>query len=654
MADPAPARVLALPVPVLVGLGAAAAAAAAAGSLLGGSPPSPGSAMTAVLALAFTPLAVLVLRRLPRHPLGRLMLAVGATSALAAAAVSWSTLPAAAWLSQWLWLPAWALIPVILLLVPDGTLPSRRWWPLLAVLVAASAVVVGAVAAAAAVSAEPLLGGDRGGTTDATVAELGTVARAAFLVVGAGTAGVLAALVLRWRRADGTGRGQLACLLPAAVLLLAGVGLDAAGVPFAWVPAVVALPAGLTVAVLRYRLHDLDLHIHRGTVWAVLTGAAVAGYAGITALAGEVVADPRSPVPSLLAAAVVAALLLPAQAVAQRGVRRLLYGRRDEPYAVLAELGRALEAVRDPLEVLPRIAASVAATLRVPYVAVRVLDGDGEPGTVAEHGRWAGEPEAFPMVAHGAAVGELLVAPRTAGGRFSGAEARLLRDLAAQAALAAEAFRGALALRRARDRLVLAREEERRRLRRDLHDGVASALVGTRMLAEAARRSVPSGGSAPGLLDALATDLDGCTAEVRELIDGLRPAALDRGLEPALHGLAARFRGAGPDVELRVEGDLADLPAAVEVVAYRVVTEALTNVVKHAGATTARVRVRRDDRHLEVEVADDGHGTAGIPDAAHGVGLGSVRGRAEEIGGSYAFASGPTGTTLSVLLPVTG
>jgi signal transduction histidine kinase len=646
--------VLALPVPVLVGLGAAVAAAAAAGSLLGGSPPSPGSAMTAVLALAFTPLAVLVLRRLPRHPLGRLMLAVGVTSALAAAAVSWSTLPAAAWLSQWLWLPAWALIPVILLLVPDGTLPSRRWWPLLAVLVAASAVVVGAVAAAAAVSAEPLLGGDRGGTTDATVAALGAVARAAFLVVGAGTAGVLAALVLRWRRADGTGRGQLACLLPAAVLLLAGVGLDAAGVPFAWVPAVVALPAGLTVAVLRYRLHDLDLHIHRGTVWAVLTGAAVAGYAGITALAGEVVADPRSPVPSLLAAAVVAALLLPAQAVAQRGVRRLLYGRRDEPYAVLAELGRALEAVRDPLEVLPRIAASVAATLRVPYVAVRVLDGDGEPGTVAEHGRWAGEPEAFPMVAHGAAVGELLVAPRTAGGRFSGAEARLLRDLAAQAALAAEAFRGALALRRARDRLVLAREEERRRLRRDLHDGVASALVGTRMLAEAARRSVPAGGSAPGLLDALATDLDGCTAEVRELIDGLRPAALDRGLEPALHGLAARFRGAGPDVELRVEGDLADLPAAVEVVAYRVVTEALTNVVKHAGATTARVRVRRDDRHLEVEVADDGHGTAAIPDAAHGVGLGSVRGRAEEIGGSYAFASGPTGTTLSVLLPVTG
>jgi two-component system, NarL family, sensor kinase len=378
-------RLLTLRVPVLLALGAALAAAAAAGPLVAAPPPSPGAEMPVVLALSFIPLAVLVLRRLPGHPVGRLMLLVGGLAYLAAAAVAWSAFLPAAWLSRWLWLPAVLTIPIVLLLLPDGTLPSPRWRPLLVLAAGAGTVLTAAVAAAAA----------------------------GIVVSGLAAVGVVAALALRWRRADPTVRRQLECLLPAGVLLVLGVVLDIATVPYAWLPAVVALPMGLTFAVLRGRLHDLDLHIHRGTVWAVLTGFVVATYVGVATLAGATVAEPGSPTQSVIAAAVVAALLLPAQWVAQRGVRRLLYGRRDEPYAVLTELGRTLEAVRDPLDVLPRIAASVAATLRVPYAALRVVDEDGESGTVAEHGRWAGEPESFPMVAHGAVVGELLVAPRT-------------------------------------------------------------------------------------------------------------------------------------------------------------------------------------------------------------------------------------------------
>ncbi|QJY50224.1 sensor histidine kinase [Pseudonocardia broussonetiae] len=642
-------RVLALPVPVLL-LGAAAlAAVAAAGPLVAAPVPSAGPAMTVALAASFLPLAVLVLRRVPRHPIGRLMLLVGGLAGLAAAAVAWSGFLPAAWLSQWLWLPAWALIPVVLLLVPDGRLPSRRWRPLLAGLVAAGTVLVLAAAAAAAVEPRSLFSGEE---IAGPARSLLLVARGAALVTGAAVLGVLASLGVRWRRADRDERGQLACLAPAGVLLLAGVGLDAAQVPFAWVPAVVAFPLGLTVAVLRYRFHDLDLHIHRGTVWAVLTGFVVAVYVGVATLVGATVAEPGSPTGSVVAAATVAALLQPAHWVAQRGVRRLLYGRRDEPYAVLTELGRSLEGVRDPLAALPRIAESVVTTLRVPYAAVRVVDDDGSSGTAAEHGRWAGEPAAFPMVAHGAVVGELLVAPRTAGARFTAAEARLLRDLAGQAAQAAHACRSALALQRARDRLVLAREEERRRLRRDLHDGVASALVGTRLLAEAARRTVAVDGPAPGLLDALAADLDGCTAEVRELIDGLRPAALDAGLGPALDGLVARFGGEGPEIALDVGADLDDLPAAVEVAAYRIVAEALTNVVKHAGAAHARIVVGRDDRHLAVTVTDDGRGLGGSP-SPDGVGLTSVHDRAGELGGRAEVTSSEGGgTTVAVLLPL--
>lgn len=645
------ARVLGLSPRVLLLVAAILTAAGAAGFLVAEPAPSPGAAMTVTLAVAFTPLAVLVLRRLPGNPIGRLMLLVGVLAALAAAAVSWSGFLPVAWSSKWLWLPAWALIPIILLLVPDGALPSPRWRPLLVALVAATAVLT--VAAAAAAVFEPRLLFTGSEVLEGPGRALLLVARGAAVVLGLATIGVLVSLGMRWARADPHVRGQLTCLLPTGVLLLAGVALDASGVPFAWVPAVLAFPLGLTVAVLRYQLHDLDLYIHRGVVWAVLTGFVVAAYVGIATLAGATVAQPGSPTQSVIAAAVVVALLQPAQWLAQRGVRRLLYGRRDEPYAVLTELGRHLGSVRDPLAVLPRIAETVVDTLRVPYAAVRVIDDDGTIGTAAERGRWAGEPEAFPMVAHGGVVGELLVAPRTAGTRFSAADARLLRDLAGQAAQAADACRSALALARARDRLVLAREEERRRLRRDLHDGVASALVGTRMLTEAVRRTLPADGPAPGLLDALATDLDGATAEVRELIDGLRPAALDDGLEAALKGLVARFRGHGPEVELHVHADLTDLPAAVEVVAYRVVTEALTNVVKHAHATRADVDVRRDDRHLDVRVTDDGRGLG--PDrepGADGVGLGSIRGRTEEIGGRYELQSSPSGTVVAVLLPV--
>jgi signal transduction histidine kinase len=215
-----------------------------------------------------------------------------------------------------------------------------------------------------------------------------------------------------------------------------------------------------------------------------------------------------------------------------------------------------------------------------------------------------------------------------------------------------------VALQRARDRLVLAREEERRRLRRDLHDGVGSALAGARMLTEVVRRTVPETAAAGPLLATLAADLEACSAEVRELIDGLRPAALDRGLRPALTDLLGRFSDRVPEVSLSADGLDAELPAAVEVATYRVVAEALTNVAKHARATSAAVTVRRDERHLEVRVRDDGvgfpasSGTGGAPVRGTGVGLTSIRSRADELGGRCTIHSGVGGTTVELLLPL--
>ena len=643
-------RLADLPVPVLGAIGFAVVLLGVGGVLTGhtASDANP-AAMPVALAAGFTPLGVFVLRRRPGHPVGRLMLAAGLVASIAALSVAWSTWIPAAWLSQWAWWPPLGAVPILLLLVPDGRLPSPRWWPLAVALVGAAGIATAALVAAAIGEPTTLLS-DAEQAPGPVVRLLLDIALLAWIATAAASLGVLAALVVRWRAAGPLERGQLACLLPVLVLLGVAVALDWVDVPYGWVPAAVGLPLGLTLAVLLYRFEDLDLYVHRGVVWLVLTSGAVVVYAATVTVLGRVFTGLGGAVP-LLAAAAVAAVLAPAHWLAQRAVGRLLYGRRDEPYAVMSTVGRRARAAGDPLAVLPEIATAVVDGLRVPYAAVRVTADDGHPTTAAEHGRWAGEPARFPMVAHGRPVGELLAAPRRPGERFTAGETALLRDLADQAALAAEAGRSAVDLQRARDRLVLAREEERRRLRRDLHDGVGSALAGARMLTDVVRRTVVDD-AAGALLATLAADLEACSAEVRELIDGLRPAALDRGLEPALTDLVERFADRVP-VALGTDGLDGELPAAVEVVTYRVVAEALTNVAKHAHARSAAVTVRRDARHLEVRVSDDGVGFGGAdPGPGTGVGLTSIRSRADELGGRCAIRSGMTGTTVELLLPL--
>lgn len=643
-----------LPVPVLAALAVGVVALGVAGAAAGepAADPLP-LAATVTLAVAFSVFGLFLARRLPGNALGRLMAFVGAGSTAAALADCWSAQLWAAWAGQWLWLPPLGVIPLLLVIAPDGHLPSPRWRPVVGVLVVATAVATAGFALAA-LSRPRSFGTVVGEPLPSPARELLLVGLGALALLVVASLGVGVLLVRRWMRAVPVVRRQLECLLPSVVLLVVGIVLDALGVlPYVWVAALAVLPLGLTVAVLRFRLHDLDLYVHRGTVWLVLTALSVGVFAVVVTAAGALLQQPGSPTASLLGAAAVAALLQPLQRATQRAVDRLLYGRRSEPYAVLTGLGRHLTVVRDPLAVLPQIVETLVESLRVPYAAMRVTADDGSTSTAAEHGRRVGVPERFPMQAHGRPVGELLVAPRQAGTRFSTAEARLLGDLAGQAALAVEACRHAIDLQRARDRLVLAREEERRRLRRDLHDGVAAALVGSRMLTAAARQAVtePDSARAPHLLDVLAEDLETCTQEVRTLIDGLRPPSLDHGLGVALAQLVDR--AAGPTrLTLVTEGDLVELPAAVEVAAYRVVVEALTNVAKHARAATCRVTVRRSPESVDVEVLDDGTGFIDVPDCS-GVGLASIRSRVEELTGRVTVASGRTGTRLEVTLPLT-
>ncbi|EEP70687.1 integral membrane sensor signal transduction histidine kinase [Micromonospora sp. ATCC 39149] len=473
-----------------------------------------------------------------------------------------------------------------------------------------------------------------------------TIAVELLLVVG-----VLGALAGRWRRATGEARQQLACLLAAGALFLLGFGLDWMNLAGAWVLMVVAVPGAMTLAVLRYRLYGLEQVINRTLVWLVMSLLVIAAFVATVALLRDLVLRGDTSNASLVATGLIAVTFEPLRHRVQRGVNRLLYGDRDEPYAVLARLGDLLERTVEPQAVLPLLTGTIARSLQVPYVAVELGDDAGRPGQLhAEHGRATTSVERFDMVTHGQRVGRLVVAHRAAGARFTPLERRLLSDVALHASVAAASARLIGDLRESRERLVMAREEERRRLRRDLHDGLGPAFAGMSMQVRAARKLAGTDQERlTQILDGLADDLRTCTGEVRQLVDELRPAALDRGLESALRAECQRFDGPNLTVRLRIEDALPRLPAAVEVAAYRIVGEALANVARHARAHSCEVVVRRG-RTLVIEVSDDGVGIAGPRPG--GVGLDSMRERAAELGGECEVTGRePGGTLIRVRLP---
>ncbi|TQS45033.1 M12 family metallopeptidase [Cryptosporangium phraense] len=599
------------------------------------------------IAISCTALGVLILVAVPRHLVGRLLLAAGASAAVGTVAVSWTRWEPVAWLSQWTWWPAYGLLFLALLFFPDGRSAGRGSRVLAVTLIALTALSSIVLAVAALDAPRTLLSAADVKLDPQTKLLVRIFAAGVFLTVAAGI-GVLGTLWARWRRADTDTRQQLACLLPAVVLLLLGWGLSFFNLDGAYILAAVAVPLGMTVAIMRYGLYSLDRVLNRTLVWLVMTALVVVGFVAIVTVLREVVMRNTSADSiSLVTTGVIAITYAPLHRRVQQGVNHLLYGDRHDPYKVITELGDVLGQTAEPNAVLPLLTGTIANSLQVPYVAVEAEEPHGAR-LLAWYGRVGSNVQAFDMISRGEHIGRLLVSPRTDGGHFSPRETQLLTDIALHAGVAVEAGRLTRDLQESRERLVRAQEEERRRLRRDLHDGLGPSLTGMSMQVRAARK-LSGPGRVRDILDALAGDLAACTAEVRQLVDELRPPALDRGLAVALRDECRRFDSNALSVQLDLHDDLGRLPAAVEVAAYRVVAEALNNVARHADARNCVVSVRRG-RDLTIEITDDGKGIAGPVRA--GVGLASMRDRAGELGGECEIrAAQPRGTTIRVHFP---
>jgi signal transduction histidine kinase len=419
--------------------------------------------------------------------------------------------------------------------------------------------------------------------------------------------------------------------------------------------AVLVVPVCITIAMLVGNLFDVDVVISRTLVFAALSIAVTAGYLGVVATIGVLAGRHGTRVAPLVAATIIALVFGPLRSWLQARVRRLVYGLRAEPYAALTDLGQQLATSSADHDVPTQLVATIRRSLRAPYVAVAVADETGFP-LAAQTGVPTVNQLALPMLHRGEQVGTLVVGYDDRH-RLSPADRSLLVDLASQAGGAIHAVQLTVSLRRsaaqlqlAREQLVFAREESRRRLRRDLHDGLAPTLAAAGLTAATAADLVERDPiRSERLLGDLQRTLRAAIGDIRAIVEELRPPALDElGLMQALRERVSEL-GHAIDIEVRGPDDLPTLPAAVEVAAYRICQEALMNVLKHSGTRHALVTVAIDDG-LSLVVEDEGRGLGHRKPG--GVGLASMRERAAELGGRCTLEEPATGgTRVSTWLP---
>jgi signal transduction histidine kinase len=612
-----------------------------------------GNLMFLVNVLAGAAVGGIVASRLPANPIGWFFLGSALSFALAILTHEYATyalvtdpgsLPLAGimtWPQSWLWVPGAVLILAFVpLYFPDGRLVSERWRFIVRFAVIFS--IVGAIYSAF----EP--GEIQGSGFDNP---LGIEVQHPFLQILSAAMLPLwlcvlflsaASLIIRFRRSAGEQRQQIKWLAFAVLLIptwfLVSPSVEAVSPALFRVLdplAFAGIPIAVLVAMLRYRLYDIDLIINRTLVYGTLTACIVGMYVLLVTYTGALFDAEDNVLISVMATGVVAVVFAPLRERLQRGVNRLMYGDRDDPYAVLSRLGQQLKLTTAPDAVLQAIVDTVAGALKVPYVAIALRKGnDIEP--VAMYGTPSTGVQVVLPLAYGMqTIGQLVLSPRVPGEPFGPADRRLLDYLARHAEAAAYAMLLTADLQHSRERLVTAREEERRRLRRDLHDGLGPQLATLTLRLDAARHRLRQEScEVDTMLADIKSQTQAAISDIRRLVYDLRPPALDQlGLLPAIQEQATTCSQNGLLVSVEAPKYLPALPAAIEVAAYRIVQEALTNVVRHAGARKCSITVAiASGDKLEIKIVDDGTGLE--EDRPTGVGFSSMRERAAELGGT--------------------
>lgn len=467
-------------------------------------------------------------------------------------------------------------------------------------------------------------------------------------------------LVRRWHRQEFDARRGLgwlavgAGLMAAAFLPLAVPASWTASLPD-WVTPVLHLtsqmffPAALLVAVLGQRIAGLEFVVGRATLWAFLSGSLLGIYVATLALGAEILPTDDGLVIAV-ATAIVALSFTPLRRGLQRRIDALVRGTAGGATDALTGIGRRLGAATDDTELLSVIAESVRHALRLGGLAIEV-DWPGGARRVASAGELAPwSTVERDLVVQREGVGRLLVSGRH-GELLDRTTLDALDDLTPVVAAVVQLVARTRQLTASRARIAEARDEERRALRRELHDGFGPSLAGVALGLRAAGNLLETDPAAAApLVASMADELDQRVEEVRTLARGLLPPILDElGLVPALLELADRHRITG-GLDVVVHADEVVTDAAVRQAVYGIVAEAVRNVVRHADATTCTINLATTDGQLVVTIDDDGSGLPVAP--APGVGLSSMRERASGIGGTFDLVRRDRGTRVEVRVPL--
>lgn len=438
-----------------------------------------------------------------------------------------------------------------------------------------------------------------------------------------------------------------------------------------------AIPFTLVLAVLRRRLWEVDPVVNRTLVYASLSASIVALYSFSILFLGKMLHTEDRFLPSLISTVVVALLFAPLKERLQRSVDRMMKGRHDDPYGMLSELRSLLVKPLPPEAMMSTVVRFIRQSLRIPYAAI-AIELNGQERLVASDpdGAVPAEKYTIPIIHLGKETGAFIAGTRP-GEPFQAGDLRLLDVLLGHAGPIVDNYvmtRGmkllAEDLQQSREKLVLAREEERRTIRRNLHDGLAPRLAAIGLNAAAAEMNVSRNPEAAvELLAELRQVIRTTVEDIRTLVHSMRPASLDewglvgalqqRGREltrPLQLAEAEGETAKSLTIGFEVPRELPELPAAVEVAAYWIVSEAMTNVVRHAEAGSCLVRLyMASPAQLTVEILDDG---VGLDDRwggreQRGIGLASIRERTAELGGVCSMERLPGGgTKVSASLPV--